>query len=332
MDLDRSTIAPSKNAGWMGEAERALPTEIGRYRILRLLGEGGMGIVYEAEQENPRRAVALKVIKPGFANAEMRRRFAQESSALGRLQHSGIAQIYEAGAADTGLGPLPYFAMELVHGRPLLEYAEAQRLNARERLELMLRIGEAVHHAHQRGIIHRDLKPGNILVEDSGQPKILDFGVARATDSDAQVTRQTDLGQVVGTLAYMSPEQALGDSRELDVRTDVYSLGVICYELLAGRLPYRIGKSLQEAVLTIRDEDPMPLSSIGRMYRGDLDTIVAKALEKDKARRYGSAAEMAADIERYLADEPIAARPASAMNATAAPRTNALWRRANFRN
>jgi eukaryotic-like serine/threonine-protein kinase len=311
MDFEGSTVPPSKEAGWMGEAESALPATIGHYRVVHLLGEGGMGVVYEAEQENPRRAVALKVLKPGFAGAELRRRFEQECSALGRLQHPGIAQIYEAGTADAGFGPQPYFAMELVNGRPLLEHADAHKLNTRERLELMLKICEAVDHAHQRGIIHRDLKPGNILVEDSGRPKILDFGVARATDSDAHRTRQTDLGQVVGTLAYMSPEQALGDPEALDVRSDVYSLGVICYELLAGRLPYRLGPKLHEALQAIRDKDPEPLGATGRAYRGDVETIVAKALEKDKARRYGSTADMAADIRRYLADEPILARPAS---------------------
>ncbi len=311
MDLDRSTIAPSKEIGWTGEPERALPADIGRYRILHMLGEGGMGVVYEAEQENPRRAVALKLIKIGFATAELRRRFEQESSVLGRLHHPGIAQIYEAGVADTGFGPQPFFAMELVRGQPLREYADSHRLNVRQRLELLVKVCEAIDHAHQRGIIHRDLKPGNIFVEDSGQPKILDFGVARATDSDAQATRHTNLGQLVGTLAYMSPEQALADSTELDERSDVYALGVVCYELLAGRLPYRAGPNLNDAVRAIREEDPLPLSSIDRTCRGDIETIVNKALEKDKARRYLSAAELAADIQRYLADQPILARPVS---------------------
>ena len=218
----------------------ALPSTIGRYRILRLLGEGGMGVVYEAEQEQPRRTVALKVIKSGLGDPTLVRRFEQEARALGRLQHPGIAQIYEAGTAENGCGPQPYFAMEFIRGRPLLEYAHAQRLNTGQRLELTARICEAVHHAHQRGIIHRDLKPGNILVDETGQPKILDFGVARATDSDAHVTRQTDLGQLVGTLAYMSPEQVLADPMDLDTRSDVYALGVILYELLTGRKPYHI--------------------------------------------------------------------------------------------
>jgi len=288
-----------------------LPTRIGRYRVLRLLGEGGMGVVYEAEQEQPRRPVALKVIKPGLASTELLRRFAQESQVLARLQHPGIAQIYEAGTADTGFGPQPYFAMELVRGHSLLEYAEEHRLNTRQRLELMVKICEAVEHAHQRGLIHRDLKPGNILVDETGQPKILDFGVARVTDSDAQATRQTDLGQLVGTLAYMSPEQVLADPLELDMRSDVYALGVILYELLAGRLPYNLSRLPHEAVRTIQEQDPTALSSVSRGYRGDIETIAAKALEKDKTRRYASAAALATDIRHYLKDEPIAARPPS---------------------
>jgi serine/threonine protein kinase len=262
----------------------ATPNTIGRYWILRQLGEGGMGTVYEAEQDQPRRAVALKVIKPGFATAELLRRFGVEAESLGRLRHPGIAQIYEAGTADSAWGPQPYFAMELIRGEPLLEYAENHDLNARQRLELIAKICDAAHHAHQRGIIHRDLKPGNILVEDSGQPKILDFGVARATDSDAKATRQTDVGQIIGTLAYMSPEQVLGDPFELDTRSDVYSLGVILFELLAGCLPYRMSNQLHAAVRTIREEDPLPLSSVSRRYAGDIEIIVGKALEKDKAR------------------------------------------------
>jgi tetratricopeptide (TPR) repeat protein len=292
--------------------ERWLPATIGRYTVLRLIGEGGMGAVYEAEQDQPRRVVALKIIKPGSTSPELLRRFDQESQALGRLHHPGIAQIYEAGTADVGFGPQPYFAMEFIRGEPLGEYAETHHLNARQRLGLLVKVFDGVDHAHQRGIIHRDLKPGNILVEESGQPKILDFGVARITDSDAQATRQTEMGQLVGTLAYMSPEQVLANPQELDERSDVYALGVILYELLANRLPYDIGHHPHEAVRAIREDDPTRLSSISRDYRGDVETIVAKALEKDKARRYPSAAALAADIRRYLADEPITARPASA--------------------
>jgi serine/threonine protein kinase/Tfp pilus assembly protein PilF len=290
-----------------------LPFAIGRYRILRLLGEGGMGVVYEAEQAQPRRTVALKVIKSGLSDPKLVRRFEQESLVLGRLQHPGIAQIYEAGTAENGFGPQPYFAMECIRGQPLLKYANSHQLSTHERLDLIAKICEAVHHAHQRGIIHRDIKPGNIFVDETGQPKILDFGVARATESDQHVTHQTDLGQLVGTLAYMSPEQVLADPMDLDIRSDVYAVGVILYELLAGRLPYSISGKLHEAVKTIREEEPIALSSFSSAYRGDIETIVVKTLEKDKRRRYPSAAELAADIRRYLLDEPIMARPASAV-------------------
>ena len=306
-------MSAAAGLGTPGCADGAAAAAIGRYRLVRLLGEGGMGAVYEAEQEQPQRTVALKVIRPGYATAETLRRFQHESQALARLQHPGIAQIYEAGTADTGAGPQPYFAMELIRGGPLKEHVDARHLNVRDRLALLTKICDAVDHAHHRGVIHRDLKPGNVLVDKNGQPKILDFGVARVTDSDVQLTRQTDVGQLIGTLAYMSPEQVLGDPLAVDPRSDVYALGVIFYELLAGRLPYDVNqKPLHEAVEIIRKDDPPPLSSIHRSYRGDIETIAAKALEKDKTRRYASAADLAADIRRYLADEPILARPPSA--------------------
>jgi tetratricopeptide (TPR) repeat protein len=295
------------------EEPRNYPSSIGPYHIVRRIGHGGMGVVYEAEQSNPRRRVALKVIREAWANPELLRRFEQESQALGRLHHPGIAQIYEAGSAATDYAVQPYFAMELIEGIPLVEYADQKRLDTRQRLELMIQVCEAVQHAHQRGIIHRDLKPGNILVEEGGQPKILDFGLARATDSDAQATRQTDVGQLLGTLAYMSPEQVLADPLAVDTRSDVYALGVILYELLAGKMPYTLSAQLHEAVHTIQQTDAAPLSAVSRLYRGDIETIVAKALEKDKSRRYASASELAADIRRYLSDQPITAKPASSI-------------------
>jgi eukaryotic-like serine/threonine-protein kinase len=313
VDADRTIgIEAEVAAGGVGGTWH-YPVRIGHYRILRLVGEGGMGCVYLAEQENPHRIVALKVIKPGFVNDVLLRRFELEAQALGRLQHPGIAQIYEAGTANSGSGSQPYFAMEFIDGLSLIEFVEGRHLSLRARLEMMAKICDAVNHAHQRGIIHRDIKPGNIIVDETGQPKVLDFGVARVTDSDVEATRQTDLGQLIGTLNYMSPEQVLADSAELDIRSDVYALGVITYQLLAGKLPYDINhKALPEVARTIREEDPAPLSSISRTYRGDVQTIVAKALEKDKTRRYASAAELAADIRRYLADQPIFAHPPSA--------------------
>jgi tetratricopeptide (TPR) repeat protein len=305
-----SAVTPTPGEA-VDASEHPLPSIIGRYRILRLLGEGGMGAVYEAEQESPQRTVALKVIRAGYAGNEMLRRFENETQALGRLQHPGIAQIYDAGTAETPFGKQPYIAMELVRGQNLLAYCNEHQLSVPQRLELMARICDAVQHAHQRGLIHRDLKPANILVGEDGQPKILDFGVARLTDSDAQATRQTDVGQIIGTLAYMSPEQVLGDPDELDTRSDVYALGVILYELLAGHGPYEISKQIHETLRTIREAEPRSLRVISRTFRGDIETIVSKALEKDKTRRYASAAELGADIRRYLHDEPIVARPPS---------------------
>ena len=299
-------------AGPCGQNSEYLPVTIGNCRIIRLLGEGGIGSVYEAEQDYPRRRVAVKILKGGLISPELVWRFEHEAQALGRLKHPGIAQVYEAGAAQTGFGRQPYFVMELIRGESLLQFARAHRLNTRQRLQLMVRICDAVQHAHQSGIIHRDLKPANILVEEGGQPKILDLGVARLSNSEPEATRWTDSGQLVGTLAYMSPEQVMADPLEIDTRSDVYALGVILFELLTGHLPYKISSLVHEAVQTIREEDPPRLSSISRSYRGDVETIVNKALEKDKTRRYASAADLAADIRHYLQDEPIAARPPSA--------------------
>lgn len=335
----RDASLPTVAAPLIDISAELVPERIGNYRILGKIGEGGMGSVYEAEQENPRRRVALKVIRAGFISMQLLRRFELEAQVLGRLQHPGIAQVYEAGTADAGQGPQPFFAMEYVDGLTLMEYVSARKLDTRERLELVARICDAVQHAHQKGVIHRDLKPGNILVVDeestatmtrggatrtrsglagstlSAQPKILDFGIARATDSDIQVTTMhTDIGQLIGTIPYMSPEQVSGDPQLLDTRSDVYALGVIAYEVLAGQLPYEVRqKIIPEAVRIIREDDPSPLSSINRTFRGDVETIVAKSLEKDKLRRYQSAAELADDIRRYLRDEPIVARPPSTL-------------------
>jgi tetratricopeptide (TPR) repeat protein len=292
---------------------QSYPDRIGPYRVRALIGEGAMGIVYEAEQERPRRRVALKIIRPGVSTPAMLRRFEHEYEFLGRLQHDGIAQIYQAGIADAGVGPQPYFAMELVRGRRLDEFARLKELTLEQRLTLVAEIADAVQHAHHRGIIHRDLKPANILVTETGNPKVLDFGLARAAQAELQSTVQTLAGEVVGTMSYMSPEQVVGDMSELDTRSDVYALGVILYELLSGRVPFDVSrKSLPEAVRIIREDEPARLSSITRALPTDVETIVGKALEKDKLRRYGSAAELAEDIRRFLRNEPIVARRPSA--------------------
>ncbi|MGE3109464.1 MAG: protein kinase [Phycisphaerales bacterium] len=325
-------------SGLLRTDDAQLPADgrIGAYHVLRVIGSGGMGVVYLAEQERPRRTVALKVIRRGVATPSLLRRFEHEAEVLGRLHHPGIAQIYEAGVADYGFGPQPYIAMEYVDGRQLLEYAEVNRLGTRERLALVMRICDAVQHAHQRGVIHRDLKPANILVqaEDTtlqavtkaetrslamfagvGQPKVLDFGVARIADGRPQATTmRTSVGQLIGTLAYMSPEQFGADTREIDTRTDVYSLGVVMFQLLTGKLPFDVAnRALPEAVRMIKDEEPTRLSTVNKTFRGDLDTIVYKSLEKDRNRRYQSAAELGADIQRFLLDEPIAAKRDSSM-------------------
>jgi tetratricopeptide (TPR) repeat protein len=289
------------------------PAHVAGYQILRIVGEGGMGVVFEAEQARPRRRVALKVIRPGFVSPRLRRRFEQEAQVLGRLQHPGIAQIFEAGLAEIGADQQPYFAMEFVAGQPVTDYASRAGLDARARLELLARVSDAVEHAHQRGVIHRDLKPANILVDATGQPKILDFGIARAVDAEGESTRlRTETGQLLGTVPYMSPEQFETNLETLDTRADIYALGVIGFELLTGQLPFELaGKGLLSAARTIREEEPLRLGRVSRALGGDPETIIHKALEKDRQRRYPTAAEMAADIRRYLADQPIRARPPS---------------------
>lgn len=274
--------------------------KIGQYRIIGLVGEGGMGTVFEAQQDHPFRTVAIKVIKQGLSSPQILKRFKRESEALSRLEHPGIAQIYEAGAEITAFGIQPYLAMEFIRGETLKEYSQSHSLSTRERLEIAVQICDAIEHAHQRGLIHRDLKPGNIMVDGNGRPKVLDFGVARLIDIDAQATRITVAGQMVGTLAYMSPEQVLADPVEVDKRTDVYSLGLIIYELLADRPAYVIGKHFAKALNTIREQVPARLSSISADYLGEIERIVAKALEKNKNDRYDSPAALAEDLRRHL--------------------------------
>lgn len=292
-----------------------LPELIGPYRVLRELGQGGMGIVYEAQQVNPSRRIALKVMRTGLASASATRRFRHEAQALALLQHPAIAQVLEAGVATVNQQPRSYLAMELVEGQPLHKFATSRKLAPREIVALMLTVAEGVDHAHKRGVIHRDLKPANILVTSDGRPKILDFGIARLTQTpDAAATMATSAGQVVGTLGYMSPQQLSGDPRQIDVRVDVYALGAITYELLARRPAVSVpAGSLLEAIEAVRSADIAPLGRINAACRGDLEAIVGKALERDVARRYQSASEFADDLRRFLASLPVQARPQSAV-------------------
>ncbi|MCK6459438.1 MAG: serine/threonine protein kinase, partial [Planctomycetes bacterium] len=293
----------------MREADAGLPHAFGEFRIVRRIASGGMGVVYEAEQAHPRRSVALKVLHPGAASEEGRRRFGREAEILARLQHPGIAQVHVFGTVPAADGDSPFLAMELIHGVPLNAFARG--LDTRRRLELLAKVCDAVAHAHANGVIHRDLKPSNILVTAAGEPKVLDFGVARLIDADTALRTRT--GQVIGTLAYMSPEQATGDLDRVDTRSDVYALGVLGYEVLCGRLPHEIGSgALADAIRRIAEEEPPEPSSLDRGLRGDVSLILRKALAKEPARRYDGAAALAEDIRRHLRDEPIVARAPTA--------------------
>ena len=290
--------------------------EVGRYTIRKVLGEGGMGVVYEAIQKSPRRTVALKMIRRNVTSRSALRRFEYEAQTLGRLQHEGIAHIFEADTLDEGHGPQPWFAMEYIVGaKTLTEYCSDKKLGTRKRLELFKQICRAVQHGHSKGIIHRDLKPSNILVTANGVAKIIDFGVARSIDSDLVVTTlQTDIGALIGTLQYMSPEQCEGDSNAIDTRSDVYALGVILYEMLCNKLPYDVRKkAIHEVARMIREDEPTRPSTYDKRFRGDLEVIAMKALEKDRERRYQSTLDFENDISRYLAGDTILAKRASSL-------------------
>jgi serine/threonine protein kinase len=312
---------------------------IGPYKLLQQIGEGGMGIVFMAEQEEPvRRQVALKIIKPGMDSAQVIARFEAERQALALMEHPNIARVLDAGTTDSGR---PFFVMELVKGIPLTRFCDERRLSPRERLELAIPVCQAVQHAHQKGVIHRDLKPSNILValyDGRPVPKVIDFGVAKATGPKlTERTLFTAFGAVVGTLEYMAPEQAEVNQLDVDTRADIYSLGVLLYELLTGSTPLERGRLKKVALLEVfrlirEQEPPRPsarLSSsamlanvaasrgtepakLTKLVRGELDWIVMKCLEKDRERRYETANGLARDLQRYLADEPVQACPPSA--------------------
>ncbi len=285
-----------------------LPRRIGGYRILRRVGAGGMGVVYEAEQETPRRRVALKVLHGGLVSEEALRRFRVEAETLGRLQHPSIAQVYEA-RHDA---ECCFIAMEFVPGRTLDRYVEEVVPGRRAIVELLALICDGVEHAHLRGVIHRDLKPGNVLVDDHGRPKIIDFGIARALAADGESAVRTRFGEILGTLAYMSPEQAAGDPDQVDLRTDVYALGALAYHAFLGAPPHDLSRlPLAEALRVIVDVTPLRPGAVDLAFPRELETVVLTALEKDRDRRYRSPAALAADLRAFLADRPISAHPPS---------------------
>jgi len=308
--LDQPAAAQYMPAAGAAEA----PRRLGPFTILKELGRGGMGVCYEAQQDHPERRVALKLVPAVLASSGVLRRFEHEAHVLGWLNHPGIAQIYEAGVAPSPTGPQPFFAMELVDGQPLTDYADKHGLDLHERLALLERVCHAVHHAHQKGVVHRDLKPSNILVDATGAPKVLDFGIARAIDSDPEASFATRTGDWLGTASYMSPEQMEADPAELDTRSDVYSLGVIAYRLATGRLPHDLNRlPISEALRVLREEEPDPPSRVVGSLAGDVETVLHKALAKDKAERYSSAEAFADDLRRILDHQPVSARPPSTL-------------------
>ena len=340
--FNEGTAAIAQSTLLLSAAQQA-GDRVGRYRLLQQIGEGGSGLVYMAEQEEPvRRRVALKVIKLGMDTKSVVARFEAERQALAMMDHPNIAKVFDGGATDTGR---PFFVMELVRGVKINDYCDEHRLSTRERLELFVKVCQAVQHAHQKGIIHRDLKPSNILVtinDGEAVPKVIDFGIAKAIQGRlTDQTLFTAFEQLLGTPAYMSPEQALMTSVDIDTRSDIYSLGVLLYELLVGKTPFDthdlLAAGLDELRQTIREKEPLRPSTrlqslhgqeltstaanrrsevprLVHLLRGDLDWIVMKCLEKDRARRYQTASDLALDIQRHLNHDPVSARPPSALD------------------
>jgi eukaryotic-like serine/threonine-protein kinase len=340
--LEQSPRKTKMRAGPGTSAGEKPGDRVGRYKLLQQIGEGGCGVVFMAEQEEPlRRRVALKIIKPGMDTKSVIARFEAERQALALMDHPNIAKIFDAGATESGR---PYFVMELVRGTKITEYCDQHSLATEERLKLFVQVCQAIQHAHQKGIIHRDIKPSNILVtttpEGTALPMVIDFGIAKATTSQrlTDKTLFTAFEMLIGTPAYMSPEQAELTSMDVDTRTDIYSLGVLFYELLTGSTPFDTGEllkaGLDEIRRVIREQEPVRPSTrlskltdadlttvaqfrhseaptLIRAVRGDLDWIAMKALEKDRARRYATANGLALDVQRYLANETILARPPS---------------------
>ena len=337
--MDSPALAPKPGTILLKPTEQA-GAKIGRYKLLQQIGEGGCGIVYMAEQQEPvRRQVALKVIKLGMDTKSVIARFEAERQALAMMDHPNIAKVLDAGATGEGR---PYFVMELVRGIKITEYCDKHHVSTRERLDLFVQVCHAIQHAHQKGIIHRDIKPSNILVtlnDGVPLPKVIDFGIAKATQQPlTDKTLFTAFEQFIGTPAYMSPEQAEMNASGIDMRSDIYSLGILLYELLTGTTPFD-AKSLMEGGLEeirriIREEEPAKPSTrlstmtaedlggvakrrqtealkLSSQIRGELDWIVMKCLEKDRTRRYETASTLASDVQRHLRNELVLARPAS---------------------
>ena len=316
-----------------GDARARVGTTIGRYKIVDIIATGGMSVVYEALQEEPRRLVAIKMLRQGLPSARVAERFSREAQLLGALHHRNIAEIYEANTDSSHGIDTPYLAIErLVAARDILDFAAVNELTCEERILLFLEACEAVEHGHRQGVIHRDLKPSNILVDGDGVLKVIDFGIARMLEEES-AAEESEEGSPptlpLGTPRYMSPEQFISRSHQLDTRTDVYSLGVVLYQLLTGTLPHddESNNHYQLSRAIVEDDAPAP-SSIDQTLAGDLDTIIVTALARDRERRYRSVAALADDLKRYLDQRPIEARPAGIVHRLALASRRHRWRAA----